>query len=352
VRATFLRPVTPTNNPTVTVVVPCYNYGHYLPALVAGLQAQTGVTLDIIIVDDASPDGSGLVAETLATTRPGVQVIRHTKNAGHIQTYNDGLERAGGKYVVLLSADDYLPPGALGRAVALMEAKPDVGLVYGFSQSFSGDVPSVHGDVRNWSVWDGLDWLRTSSRRGRCFIASPEVVMRTQALRETSGYDTRLPHSADFALWMQTSLHWQIGRVNGPPQALYRVHDSNMHLTTYAGMLTDLRERRRTFGILFTEHAANRPEVAMLEVLAMRAMAKQSARLALAGHRDGIPASEIQSYLDFAEETWPQISRSPVWTACKFGPIAGHQVPLRSGRRLGAKAWNHAVWRRWRRYGV
>ena len=166
--------------PRVSVVVPCYNYGRYLPQLVKTALDQPSVDVDILIVDDASPDGSGEVAEQLAARNQRVKVLRHTSNKGHIQTYNDGLQAVTGDYVVLLSADDLLPPGALTRAVALMEAHPNVGFVYGYARSFSGEPPIVNAGVRNWSVWTGIDWLRVSARRGRSFISSPEVVMRAR----------------------------------------------------------------------------------------------------------------------------------------------------------------------------
>ena len=118
---TFLRPSPMVRSPSATVVVPCYNYGHYLRQLVAGVLDQQGVDVDIIIVDDCSPDGSGDIAASIAAFNPRVSFIRHEHNKGHIQTYNDGLQEATGDYVVLLSADDLLPKNALSRAVALLK---------------------------------------------------------------------------------------------------------------------------------------------------------------------------------------------------------------------------------------
>ena len=142
---------------------------------------------------------------------------------------------------MLLSADDLLPRNALTRAVALMEAHPRVGLVYGYARSFTEQPEPVTDTTRSWSVWQGHDWLRRSARSGRCFLSSPEAVMRREALVETDLYDPRLPHSGDFDMWLRTAARWDVGRVNGPVQAHYRVHDANMHLTSYAGWLTDLR---------------------------------------------------------------------------------------------------------------
>ena len=119
------------SRPSVSVVIPCYNYGRYLPAAVSSVLQDEGVQVDILIVDDASTDGSAEVAQSLAATYPEVDVLVHEQNRGHIATYNDGLVRARGDYVVLLSADDQLTPGSLSRATALLEAHPEVAWVYG-----------------------------------------------------------------------------------------------------------------------------------------------------------------------------------------------------------------------------
>ena len=338
--------------PRASVVVPCYNYGRYLPQLVKSVLDQPSVDVDILIVDDASPDGSGEVAEQLAARNQRVKVLRHTSNKGHIQTYNDGLQAVTGDYVVLLSADDLLPPGALTRAVALMEKYPTVGLVYGHANAFTGRPPPVRSTVRNWRIWMGVEWLRLSARRGRSFIMSPEVVMRTDALRQVGDYDPRLPHSGDLDMWLRTALHWDIGRVNGPDQALYRVHDSNMHLTTYAGWLTDLHERRRTFRHLFDEHAADRHDIARLRPDAMRALAKESLRRALVAHREAAEQSLVEDYIRFAAQTDPTITSTLWWQLCRIGPFAGHRYPGVTARRFISRARRHTQWRWGRRYGT
>jgi glycosyltransferase involved in cell wall biosynthesis len=278
--------------------------------------------------------------------------MRHRRNAGHIQTYNDGLAQVDGDYVVLLSADDLLPPGALGRATALMEAHPSVGFVYGFARSFSDEPPPSDPRVRNWSIWRGLDWLAISARKGRCFISSPEVVMRREAIQEAGGYDPRLPHSGDFDMWMRTAVRWDVGRVNGPVQAWYRVHEANMHLTAYAGWLTDLYERRKTFEILFEERAPDRPEVTRLRPQAMRALAQESLRYALAAHRDGADRMEVQRHLAFAVETYPPVRASYLWKLCEVGPLSGRTYPGVEPRRFVSRVRHHVGWRRERRYGT
>ncbi|WP_415857389.1 glycosyltransferase, partial [Sinomonas sp. G460-2] len=230
----------------VSVVVPCYNYGRYLPAAVASALDQPGIDVEVIIVDDASTDGSADVAERLAATDSRVTLVRHERNQGHIATYNDGLARVAGELVVLLSADDLLAPGALTRAAALFEARPEVGLVYGRVVEFS-DASAVStariGARGSWTIWRGREWIGLATWRGRNFILSPEAVVRTSALRRAGGYNPELPHSGDLEYWLRVAAGSAVGRINGPVQAFYRVHGGNMHALRFASAAADLRHR-------------------------------------------------------------------------------------------------------------
>ena len=95
---------------SVSVVIPCYNYGHLLDdAVTSVLDDQEGIDVRVLIIDDASHDDSADVARKIADRDPRVEVIVHTANRGHIATYNEGLlEWADGDYSVLMSADDRL----------------------------------------------------------------------------------------------------------------------------------------------------------------------------------------------------------------------------------------------------
>ncbi|WP_236654379.1 glycosyltransferase family 2 protein, partial [Streptacidiphilus anmyonensis] len=118
---------------SVSVVVPCYKYGHYLEDCVRSvLDEQPGVDVRVLIIDDASPDDSAEAARKLAAQDERIEVRVHETNRGHIATYNEGLlEWADGDYCALLSADDRLVPGALSRAAALLDAHPEAGFCYG-----------------------------------------------------------------------------------------------------------------------------------------------------------------------------------------------------------------------------
>ncbi len=166
---------------------------------------QHGVDVDVLILDDASTDDTAARATRLASRDPRVRVILHLTNRGHIATFNEGLFAVDGEYVVLLDADDMLPPGSLARAAALLEAHPEVGLRVRSPAHVRGDgLPGRRASrSAGWTIWEGHEWIRQRCRNGANPIATPEVVMRTSVMRATGGMKPSLPHTGDFELWMQ-----------------------------------------------------------------------------------------------------------------------------------------------------
>lgn len=269
----------------VTAVIPCYNYGHFLPQAVNSVLDQSGVRTRVVIVDDCSTDDSLEVAKGLARADSRVTVIAHAVNEGHIKTYNDGLDQVRTEYLTLLSADDLLAPGALGRATALMGAHPRVGLVYGQPVEFSDSPPTVLRDGRaplTWTIWRGRAWIRIACMRGRNFILSPEVVMRTAAVAQIGGYNSGLPKSGDLEYWLRTASRWDIGRVNGRVQAYYRQHRANMHATTLSTVAEDLEHRLMAFEYLLgPDFARASPKGARYFAAARAALGREALLLAI-----------------------------------------------------------------------
>ena len=98
----------------ISVIVPVYNGEKYLPVCMKSLMEQTYRALEIILIDDGSKDGSGALCDGYAAADPRVRVI-HQENQGVSGARNTGLDRATGKYVVFVDADDYVEPDYLER---------------------------------------------------------------------------------------------------------------------------------------------------------------------------------------------------------------------------------------------
>lgn len=342
---------------SVSVVIPCYRYGHLLPACVASVFDQPGVDVRVLIIDDASPDDSGQVARSLAAADPRVQARVHEVNRGHIATYNEGLDLADGDYVTLLSADDLLTPGSLTRATGLLDANPRVGFAYGYSVYFDGSqpLPPLRLTRPRSRVWDGEEWIARRCRNGTNIISSPEVVVRTALHRQVGGYRPDLPHSGDLEMWLRLAARGDVGVIAGVDQALYRVHQQSMSRTAYATAVADLEQRHAAFETFFDTSAGHLRHPEPLRLRAASAVARRAWWRASRLCRT--PTEEARQTADrlaeFGLRIAPQATRSMEYRAWRWASAPGPsalwtRVPvLATAARGRAESWLYWRARKW-----
>jgi glycosyltransferase involved in cell wall biosynthesis len=316
---------------SVSVIIPCYKYGHFLEeAVTSVLDDQAGVDVRVLIIDDASPDDSAEMARKIAARDPRVEVAVHATNKGNIATYNEGLlDWADGDYTVLMSADDRLTPGALRRARDLLDARPSVGLVYGHALWImdGAPLPAARTRVRGWSVWSGQWWLERRYRDAENPITSPEVVVRTSVQKRVGGYDARMPHAADLEMWLRLAANADVGFIRGVDQAYYRLHEQNMRKAFSA--LMDLRERRLVFETVLERYRERLPEATRLSELVRRALAREAIWAAgCAYDRGGTGPDSVDELVAFALDCWPGVSRLPLHRTLELRKSIGPRAML------------------------
>ena len=344
--------------PSVSVVVPCYNYGRFLPTCVGSALDQPGVDVRVLIIDDASTDDSAQIAARLAAEDSRVEFRAHETNHGHIATYNEGLlEWADGDYSVLISADDLLTPGSLTRAAAVMDANPEIGFVYGHAAKWRDDqpLPEARTEPTGVTVWSGREWLEIMCRIGHTVISSPEVVVRTDVQQRIGGYLPELPHTGDAEMWMRFALHSDVAYVKGVDQAFYRIHATQM--TQERVPLVDLRQRKAAYDALFERYGDAIPDAVQLRRRAGRAMAKEALwRACRAYERRRMDSTPVDELYAFARETYPAFTHLPEYWGLRWREVVGPRVapylqPLiltAVHRRIRSELW----FRRWARQGV
>jgi glycosyltransferase involved in cell wall biosynthesis len=129
----------------VSIIIPCYNQGRFLPEAVASVVAQSYPHRELIIVDDGSTDDTAAIAEQQIAAHAGhaIRLIRQP-NSGLSASRNAGIAAARGPYILPLDADDALEPEMLAATVAVLDAQPAVGFVY-------TDVLMVGVETTRWS---------------------------------------------------------------------------------------------------------------------------------------------------------------------------------------------------------
>ncbi len=154
--------------PMISVIVPVYNTEFYLVRCLDSLLAQTYPNLEILLIDDASTDGSGTICETYAAKDDRLKVIHFPQNKGPSAARNTGICRSQGQYISFVDADDHVEPDLLEKLyTALSQSKADISICGadgirikdGPSDTFSGKEAIhclAHGTPFNLVPWGKL----------------------------------------------------------------------------------------------------------------------------------------------------------------------------------------------------
>lgn len=222
--------------PRVSFVVPCYRLAQFLTECVSSILFQTYPHLEIIILDDQSPDNTEDVARNIIAAHPGRQVsyIRNSENLGNIRTYNKGISLASGKYVWVLSPDDRLrDPRVVERYVRLMELRPDVGFAFCPAHAirngvdFGLHVPSLY--CRVGMVLTGLQLVKDIVDNNFELIAA-STMLRKECYEFVTLFPTDMPHRGDSYVWALVAMQYGAAYF-AEPMVDYRIHDASMMST-------------------------------------------------------------------------------------------------------------------------
>lgn len=223
------RAVKSQDNPLISVIIPVYNHYEYLETCLGSLAEQGTESLEIVIVNDASPDERVTeLMNALSSKLPYLKVITHPYNMGISRSQNDAVAAAKGEFVAFLDCDDALEPGALSVIAKCIQYNPDVD--YFFTDRLDVD---KDGKVLRTSRYGGYSTLKF---RGQKFIradlldgmvASHLKVIRRSAYLEAGGCDEDFSGVQDWAIALKIAENKQLHYVN---QALYRyrVHASSV----------------------------------------------------------------------------------------------------------------------------
>jgi glycosyltransferase involved in cell wall biosynthesis len=120
--------------PLISVVIPCYNDGKYIPETISHLQQQTFQDFEVLIVNDGSTDEETIkILNALESQK--IKVL-HKENGRMSSARNHGVKHAKGKLIAALDADDYFHPSFFEKAIAVLDKEPDTAVVTSYIQLF------------------------------------------------------------------------------------------------------------------------------------------------------------------------------------------------------------------------
>jgi glycosyltransferase involved in cell wall biosynthesis len=214
-------------DPLVSFVAPCYNLAHLLPECVNSILAQEYPNFELLIMDNCSPDNTPEVARSFHD--PRVKHIRNQTNLGHLRNFNKGITMSRGKYVWLISADDWLrSPHVLGRFVNVMERNSDVAYTFCRTVELQGgrELGVARFDYGNKDrIWGGSTFL---ARLIRCnCIAQSSVMVRKECYQDVGLFPLDMPHASDWYMWCVLALHFRVAYFS-EPMVCCRVHEESL----------------------------------------------------------------------------------------------------------------------------
>jgi glycosyltransferase involved in cell wall biosynthesis len=214
----------------VSIVIPCHNYGRFLPEAIDSALGQDYRSLEVIVIDDGSTDDSLDVASRY---RDQVKVITQP-NQGLARTSNRGASEAKGEYFMFLSADDRLEPSYVSELYEALIRTPEASFAFCSARLFGAE--SGIAPARPFSAFSLI--------RGRNYINGSALTRRADYL-DAGGYPEDLGEGAfdDWDFWLTMVERGHRGTYVPRPLLLWRRHEGGSRNPASRGT-TDIETAR------------------------------------------------------------------------------------------------------------
>lgn len=226
-------------HPLVSVILPNYNHARYLPRRIESILNQTYGVIEVLIMDDCSPDNSRDIIQRYALNDTRVQTLFNEHNSGStFKQWEKGLRWAQGKYIWIAESDDFAEPTFLAELVPLMEVDESVVLAYSNStvvdehdhpNGTTADWKNERYNTHRWSEdhsTDGKQEVELYLSLGCTINNASAVLFRRSSMMAVGGVDTSFRYAGDWLMYLKLALR---GRLvyRGACLGNYREHLNN-----------------------------------------------------------------------------------------------------------------------------
>lgn len=281
--------------PVVSIIIPNYNHAAFLRERIDTVLRQTYQDFEVIILDDASTDGSRQILETFAH-HPRVVLRFNDENSGStFKQWNKGVELAHGKYVWIAESDDSADYRFLERLVPVLEEHSRITLVKCRSRKVDEEGHCISGAVedpatRDWRedfVIDGREDCRLQLEHGNSISNASAVLFRRQVYLEVGSADESFRMCGDWLLWAKMMMRGDFA-YRAEPLNYYRFHGGSVRSACSASGIRDV-EDMRVYRFLLGSLSVSRGETRricdrIVRRWIRRALAQSGSRMLLVGN--------------------------------------------------------------------
>ncbi len=200
--------------PLVSIVIPCYGGEAYLAQAIESCLAQTYANLEILVVDDASPDRCAEIAAQFCERSPAVKLIRRPENGGVSRAFNTGYSVARGVYFTRLAQDDVFREDAIELMVNYLQDHPELGLTYCDCEMVDPELKPL----RRWVTGEPETALLEDNDLGLC------VMWRREVWERVGSFDPEFDAAEDYEYWLRASKQFRFGKCEGQAPFYLRLH--------------------------------------------------------------------------------------------------------------------------------
>jgi len=192
--------------PGVSVIIRSHNRRDTLPSAIQSVLKQTYKDFEIIVVDDASTDGSREFLSTFDDDK--VHCIQHGENLGPAAALNSGIEASRGEFIAFLDDDDEYVPDKIERQLEILDSSPpEIGLVYTGIRLVNKAGKIVGQRLPSRSFWLGLS---------HSDFIGPTPLVRRECFEKVGLFDENLPYFEDRDMWLRVSDKYDFAFVKSP----------------------------------------------------------------------------------------------------------------------------------------
>jgi glycosyltransferase involved in cell wall biosynthesis len=276
--------------PLVSVMVPVFNRRRLLPACLESALAQTCRDLEVVVVDNASTDGTWDVCQEFAQADSRVRIFRNPENLGPVRNWQRCFKHAQGRYGKLLFSDDLMAPDYLEKTLPLMR---DPHVAFAFSKARIGPELEASRTAYRFAAHSGQftrqQYIRSALFGSNVPVSPGAALFRLSDLRGSLQLTIPSPtiddfehHGAgiDFLLYLMTAVRYEQVAYVAEPLVFFRAHAGSI---THSARDSRVADAYRQARIWFAAHTQGRWTLACVLAAAWLSAMRHRRRLVSPG---------------------------------------------------------------------